>query len=96
MTMKKRVNTPMSTPKILKETLALADGGRVVCQVEAPDGSRMQGIIEDSFFEDFMGEDKPVLSAQRKARIVMDNIEYFEGELARQWAKGQTGEVVIR
>lgn len=86
----------MSMAKIIQETLALADGGRVVCQVQAPDGTQMRGVIEDSFFEDFMGADMVELTPQRRARIVLDNLHYFEGELARQWDQGEKVEAVIR
>lgn len=86
----------MQKLKLLQETLRLADGGRVVCTAQAPDGSLVSGVIEQSFFEDFMGVPKPVLTPQRQARIVMDNVDYIEQEAGRLWQAGNRGEVVIR
>lgn len=84
-----------NTAKLLMDTLRLADGGKVVCQVVAPDGGVLQGVIEKSFFEDFMGIENPQLSPQKQGRIVSENISYLEGEADRQWRLGSR-EVVIR
>lgn len=41
------------TMKMLLDTLKMADDGHVECSVAAPDGTVLQGVIEQSFFEDF-------------------------------------------
>jgi hypothetical protein len=84
-----------NTAKLLMETLRLADGGKVVCQVATPDGGVVQGVIEQSFFEDFMGMPEPKLSPQKQGRIISENIKYLEGEADRQWRLGSR-ELVIR
>lgn len=77
------------------DSLRLADGGKVECRVTAPDGTVLRGVIEEAFFEDFMGEPKPVLSEAKRARIIHDNVAYFEKEAERQWQSGLR-ELVIR
>lgn len=81
--------------KLLTETLRMADGGKVECEVMTPDGGRVTSIIEQSFFEDFMGVPSPRLSAQQQNRIINDNVSYLEAEAERQWRMGSR-EVVIR
>jgi hypothetical protein len=88
----------MTATKLLLETLRLADGGKVVCAVQTPDGTVRQGVIEQSFFEEFQGA--PVAraastSAPRQMRIVQDNVGYLEAEAERLWQQGQT-QLVIR
>lgn len=85
----------MTSVKILKETLRMVDGGRVVCTAETTEGARVESTIEASFFEDFMGTPNPKLSFEHKARIVMDNLAYFEKEVARQMGNGHQTDVVI-
>jgi hypothetical protein len=88
----------MTATKLLLETLRLADGGKVVCAVQTPDGTVRQSVIEQSFFEEFQGA--PVraaaqASASRQMRIVADNLGYLEAEAERLWQQGQT-QLVIR
>lgn len=81
--------------KLLTDTLRLADGGRVECDVMTPDGSVAHGVIEHSFFEDFMGVPNPKLTPEKQSRIVQENMAYLEAEADRQWRMGLR-EVVIR
>lgn len=81
--------------KLLLETLRMADGGRVVCDVAVPDGAVVQSVIEKSFFEEFAAVSVPNLTTQKKARIVNDNVAYLEAEADRQWHAGMR-ELVIR
>lgn len=81
--------------KLILESLRLADGGRVECSVATPDGTVMQGVIENAFFEDFMGMPNPDLTPVKRGRIVQDNIAYLEGEAERQWQMGSR-ELIIR
>lgn len=81
--------------KLLMETLRLADGGKVECDIVTPDGTRTRGVIEQSFFEEFMGAPGVKLTPVQQGRIVRDNVDYLEGEVDRQWRMGSR-EVVIR
>lgn len=81
--------------KLLLQTLRVADGGKVVCEVSAPDGSVVQGVIDQSFFEDFTGTPRPQLTPQRQSRIVEENISYLEAEAQRLWDMGSR-ELVIK
>lgn len=85
----------MATMKLLLDTLKLADGGQVECSVAAPDGTVVPGVIEQAFFEDFMGTPEPKLSAAHRGRIIQDNVAYFEEEATRQWQAGRR-DLVIR
>lgn len=85
----------MAGTKLLLETLRLADGGRVVCEVSAPDGSRAVSVIEASFFEEFIGGPKAEMTPQRQSRIVRENMGYLESEAERLWRQGAR-ELVIR
>jgi hypothetical protein len=88
----------MTNTKLLLETLRLADGGKVVCAVQTPDGAVRQSVIEQSFFEEFQGAPlarAAQTSAPRQLRIVADNVGYLEAEAERQWQQGQT-QLVIR
>jgi hypothetical protein len=82
--------------KLLLETLRLANGGSVVCDVSTSDGAIINGVIEQTFFEEFaaMPQSK-ALSAQRHVQIVRDNLGYLEAEAERQWSAGMR-ELVIR
>lgn len=84
----------MSTARILQETLRQADGGRVEFTVATAEGP-VHGIIEQNFFEDFMGTPSPQLSHQRRMRIITENVGFLESEAARQLRLGNR-EVVIR
>ena len=84
----------MAITKLLLETLRMADGGKVVCEVKSPDGV-LRSVIEQSFFEDFMGVPNPELTPQRQSRIVEENIAYLEAEAERLWLMGNR-ELVIR
>lgn len=75
--------------KFLLETMRLADGGRVECSVATPDGTVVQGIIEQSFFDEFVGAPQQVLTPVKRGRIVQDNIDYLEGEAERLWREGR-------
>lgn len=81
------------TTKLLLNTLRVADGGKVVCDVSTPDGSKATSVIEQSFFAEF--NPTAANSPQRQLRIVQDNVDYLETEAQRQWAMGQT-DIVIR
>jgi hypothetical protein len=88
------------TMKLLLDTLQTADDGRVECSVAAPDGSILQGVIEQSFFDEFMMA-QPVAAARvtdvdgmkraeraRQQRIVRENTDFLEGEFDKQWRMG--------
>ncbi len=81
--------------KLLLNTVRLADGGKVECHVAAPDGTVVTGVIEQAFFEDFMGMPDPKLTLAHRGRIIQDNIDYFEREAARQWQMGKR-DLIIR
>lgn len=85
----------MSGVKFLLETLRLADGGKVVCEVMTPEGDLVKSMIEQSFFEDFMGVPQPNLTPQKQSRIVHDNVSYLESEAERLLQLGHR-ELVIR
>lgn len=89
----------MTPTKLLLETLRLADGGRVVCNVQMPDGAVRQSVIESSFFEEFqapaMANRAGQTSTNRQLRIVQDNIGYLEAEAEKLWQQGQM-QLVIR
>ncbi len=87
------------TTKLLLETLKNADDGRVECSVATPDGTIVQGVIEQSFFEEFVmaqpaapksgGAEAAQRAEQaRQQRIVRDNARFFEGEFDKQWRMG--------
>ena len=88
----------MTNTKLLLETVRLADGGKVVCNVQTPDGAVRRSVIEQSFFEEFQGV-APNRAAQgthtRQLRIVQENVGYLEAEAERLWQQGQS-ELVIR
>ena len=88
----------MSNTKLLLETLRMADGGRVECSVSTPDGL-VRGVIENSFFADFLGvsEEQAMeqLTQARQNRIIMDNVSYFEEEADRLCRLGNR-ELVIK
>jgi hypothetical protein len=81
--------------KLLTETLQLADGGKVECDVVTPDGTVTRSVIEQSFFDEFVGAPNQHLSPKQQTRIVNDNVEYLEAEVERQWRMGNR-ELVIR
>ena len=81
-------------PKLLQDTLRQADGGRVTCSLLTDDG-RITGIIEQTFFDDFIGQPGVELSAAKKMRIVAENMSFLESEAAKQLHLGQR-EVIIR
>jgi hypothetical protein len=81
--------------KFLLETLRLADGGKVLCDVSAPDGRVLLGVIEQTFFEEFSLANPQGMTAQKQARILQDNIGYLEGEAEKQWQAGAQ-QLVIR
>jgi hypothetical protein len=81
--------------KLLLDSLRLADGGKVVCRVTAPDGTVLEGVIEKSFFDEFSTAPGQVLTPVRQGRIVSDNLDYIEGEADKQWRLGSR-ELVIR
>jgi hypothetical protein len=85
----------MAVVKLMLETLRMADGGRVVCDVATPEGELVKAMIEHSFFEDFMGSPQPNLTVQKQDRIVRDNVGYLEAEVERQLQLGSR-ELVIR
>ncbi|MBI1309029.1 MAG: hypothetical protein GC129_04135 [Proteobacteria bacterium] len=85
----------MAMTKLLMDSVRLADGGKVVCDLAAPDGGVVHAVIETSFFEDFMGMPEPRLSAQKQSRIVRENAGYLENEADRLWKAGNR-ELVIR
>jgi hypothetical protein len=84
----------MSRTKLLMETLRLATGGRVACDVQAPSGERVSGFIEQSFFEEFSATPGQ-LNPKRQLQIIQDNADYLETEAERLWQQGQR-ELVIR
>lgn len=84
----------MSSAKLLLQTIRMADGGRVVCEVSTPDGGVVQGVIEPSFFEDFIGTPQPQLTPQKQSRIIEENAAYLEAEAERLWRIGDR--VIIR
>lgn len=84
----------MSRTKLILETLRLADNGRVVCDMQAPSGERLNSIIEKSFFEEFTATPAN-LNPKRQLQIIQDNAEYLETEAERLWNAGQR-ELVIR
>lgn len=61
-----------------------ADGGRVEVSFTAPNGKTVRGAIEQSFFEDFMGQPNPRLTPQHTQRIVADNQAWLAAEAERQ------------
>jgi hypothetical protein len=81
--------------KLLLDTLMLVDGGKVECRVQAPDGTVIRGVIEENFFEDFMGAPKPVISPQQRGRIIQENLAYLEKRAEEEWNAGSR-ELVIR
>lgn len=80
--------------KLLLETLRMADGGRVVCEVMTPDGLMRQSVIERSFFEEFAASPAAPTPA-RQMRIVQENADYLATEAERLWQQGQQ-DLVIR
>jgi hypothetical protein len=83
-------------PKVLQDTLRQADDGRVTCTL-LTDSGRIEGIIEESFFEDFLLQPLPDggLTPARKLRIVAENSAFLESEAAKQLRLGHR-EVIIR
>lgn len=81
--------------RILLDSLRLADDGKVECRVEAPDGSVVQGVIEQTFFEEFMTSPTDQIDGPRKGRIIQQNIEYLETQAERLWHAGSR-ELVIK
>ena len=79
-------------PKILKETLKTADDGRVEYTVLA-DNRLYHGIIEQSFFEDVLGQSNA--STRQKMEITTHNLMYLEEITQRQLEAGES-EVIIR
>ena len=84
----------MKTARILPDSIHQADGGFVEYTVETAVGP-VRGVIENTFFEDFMGQPQPQLTAQRKAQIALENLAYFEAEAARQLREGKR-EIIIK
>jgi hypothetical protein len=88
---------PSFTPKLLLDTLKVADNGRVECSVTTPEGVR-KGVIEASFFEEFVsaGTQNGVtaLSPARQVRIVQENVAYLEQRTADMWARGERALVI--
>ncbi|RYE61019.1 MAG: hypothetical protein EOP20_00890 [Hyphomicrobiales bacterium] len=86
--------------KLLLETLKTADDGHVECSVATPDGSVVRGVIEPSFFEEFVMAQPVAAQVQhdeqakkraevaRQQRIVRDNASFLEGEFDKQWRMG--------
>jgi hypothetical protein len=91
------MSIPAFTPKLLLDTLKVADNGRVECNVSTPDGVR-KGVIEASFFEEFVsaGTQNRVaaLSPARQVRIVQENVAYLEQRTADLWARGERSLVI--
>ena len=85
----------MSGAKLLLETLRLADGGKVVCEVMTAEGDLVKSMIEPSFFEEFVAAPNMQMSAQRQNRIVRENVSYLEHEAERLLGLGYK-ELVIR
>lgn len=81
--------------KLLLDSLKLADGGKVECRVAAPDGTVLRGVIEESFFEEFVAAPGAPMTAVKKGRIVHDNLAYLEAEADKQWRMGSR-ELIIR
>lgn len=84
----------MTKTKLLLETLRLADGGKVVCDMQAPSGERLTSVIEQSFFAEFTAT-PTTLNPKRQLQIIQDNTGYLESEAERLWNAGQR-ELVIR
>ncbi|MFN7163047.1 MAG: hypothetical protein ACK5VJ_00795 [Pseudomonadota bacterium] len=84
----------MTRTKMLLETLRLANGGKVVCDMQTPNGERLTSIIEQSFFEEFSST-PAALNPKRQLQIIQDNTGYLESEAERLWNAGQR-ELVIR
>ena len=84
----------MST-KLILDSLRLADGGRVECQMMAPDGTILRGVIEQSFFQEFVTAPNEVIRPEKQGRIVQDNLAYLEEVGDRLWREGNQ-ELVIR
>jgi hypothetical protein len=78
--------------KILKETLKVADGGRVECTVLAGD-RLVRGIIENTFFEDILGQSNA--PAPQKLALSSANLNYLEQVATHQLDAGEQ-EVIIR
>jgi hypothetical protein len=79
--------------RILKETLKVANGGRVECTVLA--GNRLvRGIIENTFFEDVLGRSN--VPAPQKLALSNDNLRYLEQMANRQLDAGEQEVVIIR
>lgn len=86
--------------KLLLETLKTVDDGHVECSVATPDGSIVQGVIEQSFFEEFKMVQPTAPQAKldevaakraekaRQQRIVRENASFLEGEFDKQWRMG--------
>jgi hypothetical protein len=91
------MSIPAFTPKLLLDTLKVADNGRVECSVITPDGVR-KGVIEASFFEEFLSagtqNGATALSPARQVRIVQDNVTYLEQRTAELWARGERALVI--
>lgn len=86
---------PLAPARILLDTLRLADNGKVQCHVAAPDGTVVQGVIEASFFDEFMTSPLDKIDTKRKGRIIQDNVDYLEEQADRLWREGNR-ELVIR
>lgn len=65
-----------------------ADGARVEVSFTTPNGQQVKGAIEQSFFEDFMGQPNPQLTQAHKQRIVSDNEAWLATEAERQLELG--------
>ena len=84
----------MST-KLILDSLQQADDGRVECKMMAPDGTVLHGIIEQSFFQEFVTSPTEVIKPEKKGRIVRDNLAYLESVSDRLWREGNR-ELVIK
>ena len=78
--------------KVLKNSIAAADNGRVEYTVVA-NNQRYHGYIEETFFQDVLGQSNAPLS--QKLALAATNVSYFEALASQQLSEGRD-EVVVR
>ena len=80
------------TTKVLPNSFKIADGGKVECEIVSNE-KVYRGVIEQSFFEDFFGN-QPA-NTQQKLKATEDNMRYFAQMAEKQINEGEQT-VVIR
>lgn len=80
--------------RLLLDSIKDADAGSVQYTVETTGGERIQGTIEETFFNDFKIRGQK-MTTERKQRIARDNADYIE-EIARRQIRVGSAQVIIK